>query len=63
MNLAIDKNQLLKTYEAMKQEIQYSSSTRYISTLEEAQEHIILREAQLKSVIEISEKILKRFDS
>ena len=62
MNLSVDTNQLLKTYESMKQEINASSSKQLL-TLKEALEHIALREMQLKSVIEISEKILHRFEN
>ena len=63
MNLSIDTSQLLKTYESMKYDIGLSAGSRNLSTLSEAYEYINIREMQLTSVIEISEKLVKHIKS
>ena len=58
MSLNVDISQLLKTYQSMKQELNSNGSPRNIVSLKEANEQLLLREVQLKSVIEISEQLI-----
>lgn len=59
MNLSIDISQILRTYHSMKQEILESSISINSLSLREIREQLSLREMQLKTVIDISEKIIK----
>ena len=62
MNLSIDISQILKTYESMKHELSFLNSKKNLTSPKELREQLNLREIQLKSVIDISEKILRHFD-
>lgn len=63
MNLSIDLSQILRTYESMKDEIIQCTISANSLSLREARDQLILREMQLKTVIEISDKIIKHVRS
>ncbi|OMJ93955.1 hypothetical protein SteCoe_3015 [Stentor coeruleus] len=59
MSFSIDISQIFRTYDSMKQEILESSTSINSLSLKETREQLLLREMQLKTVIDISEKIIK----
>lgn len=63
MTLNIDLKKILTTFNTIKQELSENFQDHHSLTLKDAQNQLEMREVQLKTVLEISEKIIIQFDS
>jgi hypothetical protein len=61
MTLNIELKKILSTFESIKQELSTSLKTSQPLSSKEAQNQLSIREIQLKTVLEISEKLINEF--
>ena len=63
MSLDPDFTKILLSFNSIKSDLSESSTNKLTLTLKEAKDLLIIREVQLKTVIEISEKLIHQFES
>lgn len=63
MALNIDLHKILKTFDTINQELSESFQEQHSLSLKDAQNQLGMREVQLKTVLEISKKLILQFDS